>query len=209
MSKSKNQRAIILDAAYSVLCEKGLPSLSYTSIAEVGDVSRQLVRYYFKTPDDLMFAICERIESKYRAFLESGIPYDRGGARSNQIFDFFYGMSEDECYVEDHSVYDALMSLASGSGAIRENLRELLTHFGTCIADALQEDYPELSRSHCDELAYFFVSQCYGHWRMVGSLGLSPDHRFASRRVIDHAIASYRQAGSKISAMEDVWSVPA
>ncbi|WP_368184676.1 hypothetical protein [Aestuariibius sp. HNIBRBA575] len=51
--------------------------------------------------------------------------------------------------------------------------------------------YPDLSLEDCAEISYLFVCVMYGHWKLVGSLGVAEDHKLIARRSIDRIIASY------------------
>jgi hypothetical protein len=44
----------------------------------------------------------------------------------------------------------------------------------------------------------------YGHWKMVATLGLSPEHRRITRRSIDRIIASYRVAREPVG-VAGIW----
>ena len=63
----------IIEGAFQLLMEEGLPHVSYKRVAEVAGVKRQLVRYYFPNPDDLMIALCDMLADLYREALISGM----------------------------------------------------------------------------------------------------------------------------------------
>ena len=86
------------------------------------------------------------------------------------------------------------MSLAARSERVKTNLRQQYTLLGQVVSHELRQQYPEISLPVCEQLSFVFVSLMYGHWKMVASLGLSPEHKQITRQAMDRLIESYRQA---------------
>lgn len=189
-----NKSAQILKGAFNVLLREGLPHLSYGSVAEAAGVTRQLVRYYFPDPEDLMLALCDQLADTYREALVDSVAQSEGSARLDLFFDFYFDLLEGPRKPRDDQVYDALFSLAAASPRVRDNLRGQYTLLGQVLAHELRLQYPDIPLPACFEISYLFVTIMYGHWKMVATLGLNESHKHVARRAIDRLIASYRSA---------------
>lgn len=191
MEKEDDRKQDILDGAFSVLMKNGLPTLSYSAIAREADVSRQLIRYYFSEPEDLMVALCDQLAVLYREGLVNGVLNLQPEDRLTFFFDFYFDLLEDAPKPRDDQAYDAMMSLAAGSPAVRANLQNQYGLIGQVVAHEIQLRHPTIGAEGADELSYLFVCLMYGHWKMVASLGLAEDHKHVTRRAIDRLIDSY------------------
>ena len=191
MDNRKAQRRSIVLGAAKVLQRGGPPLPSYGDIAEEIDVSRQLIRYYFDDPEDIMREVCDYLAEAYRMALVNGVAEMEGPKRLEFIFDFYFDLVEAQPKPRDDQTYDAVMAYAAGSEPIRTNLRGQYTLLGQVLQLEVKMQYPELDLHACAEIAYVFVCLMYGHWKMVASLGLSEDHKLISRRAIDRIIQSY------------------
>jgi len=205
MSDFEKPRAAILKAAYKILRENGLPAVSYSSVAKAGGVSRQLVRYYFKQPDDLMYALCDQLAENFRDKILAGAEDQGDRSRVEYMLDFFFNMIEGKRKLNNDQVYDAMFSMAAGSPGLRENLRGQFTLLGEICRHEFSREFPELTEKATEELAYLFVSLMYGHWKMVASLGFHESHNQISREAIDRLIASYRTHGAQGGAVGQIW----
>ncbi|QDC09435.1 TetR/AcrR family transcriptional regulator [Oceanicola sp. D3] len=199
-----NRKGEILLAAFDALTAEGLPMLSYDAIASRGALSRQLIRYHYPDPEDLMIDLCDHLAGLYREALISEVMKREGAARLRCFFDFYFDMIEGNLKPRDDQVYDALMSLSAGHPRIRTNLRSQYSLLGQVLSHELELEYPELSTQSAQELSYLFVCLMYGHWKMVASLGLSPEHRHVTRRAIDQLIESHRARPAKTGPK--IWS---
>jgi len=205
MPKVKEPRKNILAAALSVLRKNGLPPLSHTSVSEMGDVSRQLVRYYFNTTDEMMFALCSETGDTFQERLERALEDVPGKAKLDALLDFLCSAQ----WGENYAAYDAFVSLAAGSPQIRANLRGQFAVIGNVVSRELRAAYPDLDEQWADELSYIVVSQVHGHWRMVGALGFDAAHVGITRKSLRNAIDAYRQGGNGHgkSVPEGVWKI--
>lgn len=193
MPDAKSTKSIeIIEGAFAVLLREGLASLSYDRVARGANVSRQLVRYYFPEPDDLMLALADRLAETYREALTEGLAGISGPDRLNVFFDFYFDLLDGRAKPRDDQAYDALFSLAAGSVPIRDNLRGQYSLLGLTLTHEIRSCYPDIPMASCSEISYLFVTIMYGHWKMVATLGLSEDHKHIARRSIDRIIASYR-----------------
>lgn len=183
----------IVEGAFKVLMREGLAHLSYTAVAEATGMTRQLVRYYFPGPDDLMLAMSDRIASVYRETLIGGMTARQGKDRINLFLDFYFDLLEKPRKPRDDQAYDALMSLAARSPRIKTNLRQQYTLLGQVFSHELRQEYPEIPLAVCEQVSFAFVSLMYGHWKMVASLGLNEDHKHITRQAVERLIESYRK----------------
>lgn len=194
----------ILDGAFALLLAEGLPHLSYSRVAQASGVTRQLVRYYFPQPDDLMIALCDRIAAVYREDLIKGMTGRQDGDRVQLFLDYYFDLLEAPRKPRDDQAYDALMSLAARSDRVKTNLRQQYTLLGQVFSHELRQQYPELTLPLCEQLSFVFVSLMYGHWKMVASLGLDEAHKHITRQAVDRLIASYR-GDATLAACTATW----
>ena len=191
MDNRQIQKKQILESTVSFLQTQGAPLPSYAQIADTGDLSRQLIRYYFNDPDDLMCEVCDLLAEAYRMALVKGVETLEGQKRLDFIFDFYFDLVDEVRKPRDDQSYDAVMSFAAGSDRIKTNLRGQYSLVGQLLQLELKMQHPTLSLDDCAEISYLFVTIMYGHWKMVATLGLSEEHKMVSRRAIDRIVASY------------------
>lgn len=196
----QSKREEIVSAAYAALLKHGLPPLSYEKIAEVGGLSRQLVKYYFPDSETLMLALCDKIAAVYRDNLVRLVREAQGKDRMEIFFDFYFDLLEGAPKPQDDQVYDALFSVATANTAIREQLRSQYTLVQQVLSQELQVTYPQLGVEECDNLGYLFVCLMYGHWKMVASLGFDEACKTVTRDAIDRLLASYLRGSAPTQA---------
>lgn len=183
----------IVQAAFRAIAREGLPMPSYDAIAREAGISRQLIRHYFPEPQDMMLMLCDALAASYRELLAQGILEARSHERLPLFLDFYFGFLEGKGLAKpaDDAVYDALVALAAGSEEIRTNLREQYSLLRHVMAHEVQVSHPSIPQKACREIGYLFVSLMYGHWKMVASLGFSPEHNRIAREAMDRIIDSY------------------
>ncbi|PYE84736.1 TetR/AcrR family transcriptional regulator [Pseudoroseicyclus aestuarii] len=185
------RRPEIIEGALRAIAKNGLPSLSYDLIAGEAEMSRQLIRHYFPSPEAMMVSVCDRLAARYRELLSQGILETRRAQRLDLFLDFFFGVLDGLEKPADEPVYDALLSLATGSDKIRTALHDQFQLLQEVVAMELQVSRPQLDQPACTEIAHLFVSLLYGHWTMVGSLGFSSEMNRTAREAITRLIDSY------------------
>lgn len=179
--------------------------LSYGEIAHEADVSRQLIRYYFSEPEDLMLALCDHLASLYRDGLVNGVLQVQPENRLQFFFDFYFDLLGDARKPRDDQVYDAMMSLAARHDTVRINLRGQYGLLGQVVAHEIHLKHPAIGREGADELSYLFVCLMYGHWEMVASLGLAEDHKQVTRQAMDRLIESYAGNAFTSAGKVKIW----
>ena len=200
----------ILDATIASLQRRGLPPLSYDTVAAELGVTRQAVRYHFPDAEALMIAVCDRLADAYRAALVRNAARLEGPRRLDMFLDFYFNLLDGVPKPRDDAAYDAMMSLATGSDAIRDALRGQYTTLGQVMRHEFEVAHPRLDAQAADELSYLFVCLMYGHWKMVATLGVSAAHNRVTRAAMDRLIRSYCESGVSEDAPGDarvrVWS---
>lgn len=204
-SKKSDRKQEILLATFKALKVHGLSNLSYDLIANHGPVSRQLIRYHFSEPDDLMIALCDYLAGVYREALIAEVMKSGGQNRLRTFFDFYFDLLEEAPKPRDDQIYDALMSMATGSKRIQETLRNQYSLLGQVIAHEIELEFPSLDNTAAKSLSYLFVCLMYGHWKMVASLGFSEEHRHVTRSAMDRLIASYVTSPTERSVTNQIW----
>lgn len=202
-----DRRQQIVQGAFAALLENGLPHISYDQIAEASGTTRQLVRYHFPDPEQLMLDVCDLLAQGYREALVSLAGQMQGASRVEVFLDFYFDLLDGTAKPRDDQVYDAIMSLSAASLPLKENLRGQYRLVGQVLGHEFAVQYPELDQQSAEELSYLFVSLMYGHWKMVSSLGYAEDHRKVSRAAMDRLIRSYCDTGSHTPDVK-IWSLP-
>ena len=196
MSKplSDIRRPEIIQAAVKAISENGLPMPSYDLIAQQAGMSRQLLRHYFPEPETLMVAVCEALASAHRTLLLRGIHQINSTQRLPLFLDYYFNLLTKEGLAKpaDTAAYDAVMSLATGSKAVRETLRGHYNILQHTIAQEVQISHPTLNQKACAEIGFLFSSLIQGHWKLVATLGFSDSYNRVTREAIDRLIQSYK-----------------
>lgn len=191
-SESKDDRkAQVVRGAYDALKEGGVGKLSFDLIAKHTGMSRQLVRYHFPDPDDLMIAVCDFLAQFYSEALISAASSLTGPKRISVFLDFYFDLLEGTPKPRDDQVYDALMALSAQSQPVRNALANQYGLLGQVLTHEFQLEYPELNRQSASEISFLFVSLMYGHWKLVATLGYAEHHNKITRQAMDRLIASY------------------
>jgi len=123
--KREASREQVLDAAISVLAEKGVGATSVQDIADGAGLSKGAVHYHFESKDELyacvLFRCCEVIEARVRAvFAEPGLPLER----VDRALAAMWAYRRDG--VREMRVLTQLHTLSRQNERIREALREAL-----------------------------------------------------------------------------------
>ncbi|MCR9112527.1 MAG: TetR/AcrR family transcriptional regulator [Rhodobacteraceae bacterium] len=205
--ETNTTKARIVDGTLVALQKYGLPPISYDVIASETGLSRQLVRYHFPEADDLMVAVCDRLAGVYRQLLVTHAARLDGPGRLEMFLDFYFDLLDGAAKPRDDRAYDAMMSLSASSGTVRDNLRGQYTLLGQVIAHEINAAHPKMPARATEELAYLFVCLMYGHWKMVGSLGISEAHNKVSRAAMDRLIRSYVDAGTPLADIGRIWGI--
>lgn len=201
----KGRKLEILEATFKAIKAHGLPPLTYDLISQHGNVSRQLIRYHYNDPEDLMIAMCDYLAGLYRDSLIAGIMQAKGENRLTIFLDFYFDLISDMPKPKDDQVYDALVSMSAGTPRIQENMRNQFSLLGQVLSHEFELQYPKLTSGASRELSYLFVCLMYGHWRMVASLGLSASHKSITREAMNRLLKSYVNDGTNLGTDFPTW----
>ena len=187
------RRSEIVQALYEAIDREGVSLPSYDNIAREGDMSRQLVRHYYRDPEQMAVDLCDHLAAMYRDLLMRGILHVGPEDRLRVFLDFYFGFLGEKGLPkpEDDAVYDALFAFAGVSAKVREKLRDQYTELRQALAHEVQITYPFLPQDACRELAYMVVSQMYGHWKMRATLGMADADSTIPRCALDRLIEAY------------------
>lgn len=204
--QSPARKARIVAAATTLLTKRGLHALSFETVAQEADLSRQLVRYYFKDIDALMVEVSDHLMGEYVRLLVEGVRDVGKEDRLGFFLDFFFDAVEGRPMPEELEVYDALIAYSVGSPALRDRMCDKYRTLGQVIAQELAIAHPALLGRPAEELSFLFVSMMHAHWSFVASLGHSRQHNRLTRKAIDRLIASYLDDPSPTSSLDRPWS---
>lgn len=187
------RRPEIVQALYRAIQGHGVNLPSYDQIAREGDMSRQLIRHYFASVDDMALALCDALAATYKDCLMRGIIAADDSRRLSVFLDFYFDFLSEKGLPKpaDDVVYDALFALAATNLDVRANLKGQYELLQMTLAHEIQISHPDLHQEGCKALGYLIVAVMYGHWKMVASLGFSRDYNRVSRDAIDRLVASY------------------
>jgi AcrR family transcriptional regulator len=188
------------------LAQAGAPAPSLGQLSEGTTTSRQLIRYYFDEPSDLLLAVCDQLAEAYRMALVQGVAGMEGPARLGLILDFYFDLVEGNAKPRDDRAYDAMMAYAGTSPKVRAALREQYTLLGQILALEIKIVHRHLSLDDCAEISYLFTCLMYGHWKLVASLGLAEGHKRITRRAVDRLIHLYAAEGSRPKDWPRPWA---
>lgn len=189
--QSPDRKAEILQAATDLMRDHGLQALSFEGIATQSGLSRQLIRYYFTSLDELMVALCDFLANRYREILVKGIVEIDQTNRLQFFLDFFFGLAEDHPMPNDLEVYDCLVAFALGSEPLRSGMCLQYKTLGQVVAHELAITHAELDGHACEELSFVFAAMMHAHWSFVATLGHVPEHGKLMRRSFDRLVQSY------------------
>lgn len=196
----------ILNATASLLSKRGVQALSFESIAKEATLSRQLVRYYYPSLDDLIVDLCDHLGNSYRKMLVAGILENDRVGRLEFFLDFFFDLADGHPMPVELEAYDAMVAYSVGSERLRDRMCDQYKTLGQVIIHELAIAYPELKDGACEELSFMFVSMMHAHWSFVASLGYSRQHSLLARRAIDRLIKSYLADSDDVPVMNRPWS---
>ena len=189
--ETRDKKTQILDAATKLLRRRGLQAFSFDAVASEAGLSRQLVRYYYSTLDDLMVELCEHLMLVYQELLTTGIVKVGQVRRLEFFLDFFFGTTDDHPMPDNLEVYDVFFAYAVGSEPLKDRLRELYKTLRNVIIHELAIAHPQLDGKAHEELSFLFISMMHAHWSFVATLGYSSDHNRITRQAFDTLISSY------------------
>lgn len=180
--------------------------MSFENVALEAGLSRQLIRYYYSTLDELIVDLCDHLGNLYREMLVNGIVDVGQVERLDFFLDFFFDLADGHPMPVNLETYDAMVAYSVGSDRLRDRMCDQYRTLGQVIVHELAIAHPELGGAACEELSFIFVSMMHAHWSFVASLGHSRDHSRLARRAFDRLIRSYIEDSSDVPLIEKPWS---
>lgn len=189
---SSIRREAIIRALYDAIRLRGIRLPSFDTIAGEGDMSRQLIRHYYKTPDEMALNLCDALAAVYQDSLLKGVVTVPEHQRLGVFLDFYFNLLASNGLPKpvDDQVYDALFALAAVNIDVRKNLKGQYSLFQATLVQEISTSHPGLPETETRELAFAVMSLIYGHWKMVASLGFPTSYHKSSRRLVDRLIRS-------------------
>jgi AcrR family transcriptional regulator len=196
----------ILQAAATLLRERGIQALSFEAVAGQAGLSRQLVRYYFADLDSLIVALSDHLGNAYRELLVAGILKVDQVKRLDFFLDFFFDLAEGHPLPDNLEVYDSLLAYAVGSEALADRMCLQYQTLGKVVAHELAIAHPELTGQACEELSFLFTELMHAHWSFVATLGYHRDHSRLTRAAMTRLIDSYRREAPGAPVIAQPWA---
>ncbi|MEM9317578.1 MAG: TetR/AcrR family transcriptional regulator [Pseudomonadota bacterium] len=193
MSNTNDRSSAIVAAAYRVLNTNGLAGFSFDAVAKEADLSRQLLRYYYKDLESLVLDLADQLAVPYRDTLLRLVGQGDGKERLSTFLDFYFDLIEAAPKPRDDQAYDAVLSYAASSADVKAKLRLQYELLANVVSHEVQLEYPSLRAEHANEIAYLFVVTMYGHWKMAASLGFPEERKTVARAALERLIRSYLQ----------------
>lgn len=194
------RRGEIVQALHDAVASDGISMPSYDLIARQGDMSRQLVRHYYRDAEQMAVDLCEHLAATSREQLERAALYAETGERLRLILDFHFDRlgGRGAGRPGDDVVHAALVALAGTSERVRDALRTRDEALIGTLADEIALAHDTLAPEATRALATHIVAQIRGYWLMRASLGIAVDDE-AARTAVDALIAAYVSGAGDIS----------
>ena len=190
---SEIRRPEIIEALQKSILADGIGLPSYDQIAKHGDMSRQLIRHYFPSEEEMVLGLIEALQNAYRDCLVQTAIAAIDGRRLQVFLDFLFDFMRDRGLPKpaDDNIFDAILSYANTHKPVQEKLLAGYELVQMTIAHEIQVSHPELPQSGCKELGYLVVATMYGHWKMVRTVGFSDEYSRVARASMDRLIEYY------------------
>ncbi len=126
----------IIQAALSIFAEKGFQDSTIAEISKLAEVSEATVYEYFKTKEDLLFAIPEEITEEAFKEWEKVLPYIRG--IENKIRAMVQGYMN---LYQNNPSYSALimLQLKNNRNFLKTDAYKLIQHIARMLLNLIQE----------------------------------------------------------------------
>ena len=180
--------AEILDAFERCVARFGLEGSSLERVAEEAGMKRSILRHYIGNRDDLINALADRVDAKYRSYLQGFVDSVSEDQRVKQLIEFFL---PDQPFESSGSVLvvEALIAASEQYPRIREQMSAYIDDLVTTIAQQLRMAYPKATSKSCWNVAYGIVSISFNQESLI-SLNLSDKYLKAARKCAYQLVAT-------------------
>jgi AcrR family transcriptional regulator len=144
---SERRRQQIVDAAIAVITEVGLPKLSLSAIEKRAKMSRGQLTYYFKTKEDILVAVFDRMIAAMRqrekaGEMSNGVKLPVGGWERLKTFLEFI-LVEPPPMPGFHALQYTFLSQISHREDFRQRLADLYEGWRLAVSRDMAEEIPD------------------------------------------------------------------
>jgi AcrR family transcriptional regulator len=163
----KRRREQIVEAAVAIIAEKGLPELSLSAIEERANMSRGQLTYYFKTKEDILLAVFDRMLEMMRRQDQAGEVWDGyklpppGWERFRTFLGLF--LLHPPNVPEFHPLQYTFLSQISHREDFRQRLADLYEKWRTGMAGDVQGELIAAGRAHVSARTFASLVQAILH----------------------------------------------
>ena len=136
------RREEIVEALRGVVARDGLNVPSYDAIATEGDMSRQLVRHYYRSPEDMAADLAKRLTVEMRNDVKRTLAAADGEARLDALLEtmFAFDGATDAGGGDRNALECALHAIARHSPKVEQAFETHLQAMRELIANELADD---------------------------------------------------------------------
>lgn len=136
------RREEIVDALRTVIAREGLNVPSYDTIATEGGMSRQLVRHYYRIPEDIAADLGGTLSTELRRLVSAAYEAKPDEPKTNVLLDTLFSWNEADVGEpsERNALECALHAMGQRSGKVRDNFAEHLDLMRRMVSDAMAAD---------------------------------------------------------------------
>ncbi|MDF0544822.1 helix-turn-helix domain containing protein [Sphingobium sp. H39-3-25] len=181
-------RARFVDAAEAILSEVGEHGISARLIAQRAELKTQLLYYYFRTMDDLLRAVVQRVNERRLARFEEAL------AAPEPLRALWELMSDPSAA----ALAAELSSIANHREAVRDEIVSAAREFRILQTQAVEALLPAQAENDSPHGAAGVVMIAASLARMIvneTALGLTEGHAEALA-IVEHMLARFRQDGA-------------
>ena len=133
------RREEIVEALRGVVARDGLNVPSYDAIATEGEMSRQLVRHYYRSPDDMAADLAKRLTAELRADVEQALDAADASSRLEALVGVLFtrNIASDAGANDRNALECALHAIARHSSKVQEAFSAHLDAMRELIAGEL------------------------------------------------------------------------
>jgi AcrR family transcriptional regulator len=185
-AKGKLRAAGILDAAITLLIERGYHNLSMRKVADQAGVRLGNLQHYFPTRDELVKAMLDRMIEGYLDRFEKirGVGNDPEREFSAIVESVILDLNKRRTTV----FFPELWSLSNHEPHVTQYMDQMYEKYRQVLGDAIARMNPALSPAQVRRLALFVSASIEGHTAFIG---YRKPWRAETPHVIDMALQSF------------------
>lgn len=173
------RRSQILDACEEIVLEEGLEPTSLARVADRVGLDRTTLHHYFRTRNDLLAGLVERIVDGYLAEVREVQAERESSADVSEILDFL--LSPDFSRPHYDRLVDEFSAASYEDAEVRKQLRRLYVTLEEFTISLLLKAVPDAPPERVRETAYTLYALIEGAY-LLRALGFPDDRMRAARR---------------------------